>query len=276
MQAIKRVEVPDDLVGTVSYLTSDDAAFITGQTLNVDGGRVRQLSPDVPVATKRRPGLRPVALFRARGCLIRAMRRLIRPLLILLAIVFLIEAWLWAPSRADRRLGRRAHSAAARSRRGSPAWIAALPPAATLLVFIVPVVAAVSAQAPGAVAAGARASGSRAGVVLVLAKLVGLGVTAFVFEVTRPKLLQMAWFRWLYEHVMVVARLGARAGRSDQAPDQGACCVCFRPKRAGRALRLLWRIRRAHAPPLGSAAPDASAAQPRTSARRAARTARSP
>jgi len=40
-QAIKRVEVPDDLVGTVSFLTSDDAAFITGQTLSVDGGRVR-------------------------------------------------------------------------------------------------------------------------------------------------------------------------------------------------------------------------------------------
>ena len=41
MQAIKRGEVTDDLVGTVSFLTSDDAAFITGQTLNVDGGRVR-------------------------------------------------------------------------------------------------------------------------------------------------------------------------------------------------------------------------------------------
>jgi (S)-1-phenylethanol dehydrogenase len=41
MQAIKRVEVPEDLVGAVSYLTSDDAAFMTGQTLNVDGGRVR-------------------------------------------------------------------------------------------------------------------------------------------------------------------------------------------------------------------------------------------
>jgi NAD(P)-dependent dehydrogenase (short-subunit alcohol dehydrogenase family) len=40
-QAIKRVEVPEDLVGTVSFLTSDDAGFITGQTLNVDGGRVR-------------------------------------------------------------------------------------------------------------------------------------------------------------------------------------------------------------------------------------------
>jgi NAD(P)-dependent dehydrogenase (short-subunit alcohol dehydrogenase family) len=41
MQAIKRPEVPQDLVGAVSFLTSDDAAFMTGQTLNVDGGRVR-------------------------------------------------------------------------------------------------------------------------------------------------------------------------------------------------------------------------------------------
>jgi NAD(P)-dependent dehydrogenase (short-subunit alcohol dehydrogenase family) len=41
LQAIKRVEVPEDLVGALSFLTSDDAAFMTGQTLNVDGGRVR-------------------------------------------------------------------------------------------------------------------------------------------------------------------------------------------------------------------------------------------
>ena len=41
MQAIKRGEVPEDLVGTVSFLTSDDAAFITAQTINVDGGRNR-------------------------------------------------------------------------------------------------------------------------------------------------------------------------------------------------------------------------------------------
>jgi len=41
MQAIERPELPADLVGTVSFLTSDDAAFMTGQTLNVDGGRVR-------------------------------------------------------------------------------------------------------------------------------------------------------------------------------------------------------------------------------------------
>lgn len=40
-QAIKRPEQPDDLVGALSFLTSDDAAFITGQTLYVDGGFVR-------------------------------------------------------------------------------------------------------------------------------------------------------------------------------------------------------------------------------------------
>jgi len=40
-QAIHRPEVPDDLVGALSFLTSDDAAFVTAQTLYVDGGFVR-------------------------------------------------------------------------------------------------------------------------------------------------------------------------------------------------------------------------------------------
>jgi NAD(P)-dependent dehydrogenase (short-subunit alcohol dehydrogenase family) len=37
-RAIQRDEKPEDLVGAVSFLASDDAAFITGQTLVVDGG----------------------------------------------------------------------------------------------------------------------------------------------------------------------------------------------------------------------------------------------
>ena len=38
MQAIKRGGMPDDVSGTVSFLVSDDAAFVTGQTIIVDGG----------------------------------------------------------------------------------------------------------------------------------------------------------------------------------------------------------------------------------------------
>lgn len=41
MQAIKRTQMPGDLAGTLSFLASDDAAFVTGQTLYVDGGWVR-------------------------------------------------------------------------------------------------------------------------------------------------------------------------------------------------------------------------------------------
>jgi NAD(P)-dependent dehydrogenase (short-subunit alcohol dehydrogenase family) len=39
-RAIPRPEVPEDLVGVVTFLASDEAAFITGQTIIVDGGHV--------------------------------------------------------------------------------------------------------------------------------------------------------------------------------------------------------------------------------------------
>jgi 3-oxoacyl-[acyl-carrier protein] reductase len=37
---IQRPEFPEDLVGTAIFLASDDSAFITGQTIHVDGGSV--------------------------------------------------------------------------------------------------------------------------------------------------------------------------------------------------------------------------------------------
>jgi len=79
--------------------------------------------------------------------------------------------------------------------------------------------------------------------VLVFAKLVGVAVTAFVFEVTRPKLLQLRWFRWLYERVLIgldwAHRLVAPMRRQIRR-----LLRIFRAKQTGRALRLLWRIRR--------------------------------
>ena len=40
-QAIKRMGEPEDVIGAVLFLTSNDAAFITGQAIVVDGGQYR-------------------------------------------------------------------------------------------------------------------------------------------------------------------------------------------------------------------------------------------
>ncbi len=39
-RAIKRDELPEDLVGAMVFLCSSDSDFVTGQTLVVDGGSV--------------------------------------------------------------------------------------------------------------------------------------------------------------------------------------------------------------------------------------------
>jgi NAD(P)-dependent dehydrogenase (short-subunit alcohol dehydrogenase family) len=40
-QSIKRVGQPADLAPALSFLASDDASFITGQTMLIDGGMAR-------------------------------------------------------------------------------------------------------------------------------------------------------------------------------------------------------------------------------------------
>jgi len=169
------------------------------------------------------------------------MRRLLRPLLILLALVFLLEAWLWshlAPIVAwvvariplDRL---KAHLATR---------IAGLPPAATLVVFVVPFILLLPLKFLEVWFFAHRNWIGAIGT-LVLAKLLGLGVTAFIFDLTRAKLLQMPWFRSLYEQML--AWLAWAHALVD--PIKRRLKIWFRmfaPRRAGRTLRLLMRIRR--------------------------------
>ena len=196
------------------------------------------------------------------------MRRLTRPLLILLAIVFLIEAWLWSHLQPVV-----AWVVARIPFRALKAWIAGtirrLPPAATLVVFIVPLTMLFPFKLLGLWLL-AQKQWIAASIVLVLAKLFGVAVTAFVFEVTKPKLLKMAWFRWIYEHVLawldwahnLVAPIRRRIKRLVRI---------LRARQSGRALRLLWRIRRRMRAARSAPRPALSA-----SAGRAAQTAQTP
>ena len=128
------------------------------------------------------------------------MRRLTRPLLILLAIVFLIEAWLWR--HLEPLVEWLVACVPLRAVKARIAGIVRkLPPAASLVVFAVPIAALFPFKLLGLWLL-AHKHWIAASIVLVLAKLVGVAITAFVFEMTKPKLLKLGWFRWLYERVL--------------------------------------------------------------------------
>ncbi|HWM48097.1 MAG TPA: hypothetical protein VNR11_14425 [Xanthobacteraceae bacterium] len=128
------------------------------------------------------------------------VRRLLHPLLIVLATIFLIEAWLWDHLQpVVARLVALIPFAALKRQIGVA--IDRLPPPATLVVFVVPLAVLFPLKIAGLwlLAHGAFIS---AVLLLLFAKVIGVGVTAFVFDATRDKLLQMAWFRLVYHRVM--------------------------------------------------------------------------
>jgi hypothetical protein len=191
------------------------------------------------------------------------MRRLTRPLLVLLAIIFLIEAWLWSHLEPIVEwIVARIPLRALKARLAG--LVRKMPPAAALVVFVVPVVALFPFKLLGLWLL-AHKHWIAATIVLVLAKLVGLAITAFVFEVTRPKLMRLAWFRWLYERVLIWLDWAHRLVDPIKLRIKSLLYI-FRPKRAGRALRLFWRIRRRMR----------GGGTPRADAPRGARTAQSP
>ncbi len=130
------------------------------------------------------------------------LRRILQPLWVLLALIFLIEAWLW-----DHLEPVVARVVAWIPLRAFKAWLAdqvdMLSPAMTLIVFIVPVIPLFPLKLFGLWLL-ANEYWVSAVVILAFAKFLGLGVAAFIFDVTRPKLLQMAWFQKLYDWVMAL------------------------------------------------------------------------
>lgn len=180
------------------------------------------------------------------------MRRLIKPLWILVALVFLFEAWLWEHLRpivawAVDRIRLDALKAQVAQ------WVDCLPPAATFLVFLVPVVLLLPLKFLGL---WMLAHGSWLGAMatLAFAKVLSMGVMAFIFEATRPKLLQLAWFRWLYEHVILwlekahalvdPVKAELRAWLAPIRRRMRSVFWLMRPKRAGRFMRRVAWLRR--------------------------------
>ena len=130
------------------------------------------------------------------------MRRLLQPLWIVLAIIFLIEAWLW-----DHLEPVVARVVALIPLRAFKQWLAervdTLSPAMTLIVFIVPILPLFPLKLVGFWLL-THEYWMSAILTIIFAKFLGVGVAAFVFDVTRPKLLEMAWFERIYEFVLAL------------------------------------------------------------------------
>jgi hypothetical protein len=169
------------------------------------------------------------------------MRRITHAFWIVLALLFLLEAWLWghlAPIVAFLVSLLPLHAIKTKV----AASIERLPPTATLIVFAVPaaILLPIKLLALWLFGHGHWIAGIG---MLVFAKLAGLGVTAFIFEITRPKLLQLAWFRTLYDAVMrgiawahvMVDPIKRRLRKY---------VTVLRPRNAGRFYRHLMRVRR--------------------------------
>jgi hypothetical protein len=169
------------------------------------------------------------------------LRKLVRAFWVVLAVLFLIEAWLW-----DHLEPVVARVVALIPWQGVKSalvrLVARLSPEATLVVFVVPFIVLlplkflevwliVQQRWIGAI------------LVLVLAKLLGLGVTAFIFEVTKDKLLQMAWFRRVYEF-FIWLREWAHQKVEPVTRRLRKWRHVLRPRQSGRFFAHLMRVRR--------------------------------
>jgi hypothetical protein len=168
---------------------------------------------------------------------------MLRPLWVILALLLLVEAWLW--DQLEPIVARVVHFVPWRKLKVAVARrVDDLPPYAALVVFVVPFIVVLPMKFLGLYFI---ATGNWFGTVatLSLAKLLGLGVTAFVFDATRDKLLQISWFRRMCDWVMW-ARDWAYAQTEPIRARIRKLLWMLRPERARRTFRRLMRLRRSY------------------------------
>lgn len=115
---------------------------------------------------------------------------------VVLALLLLFEEWGWQPLVAL--LGRLARF---RFWARMEVWIAGLPPYGALVVFALPTTILLPLKLIG-VWLLANGHVLTAGALLVVAKIASTAFIARAFLLTKPALMQIAWFRWAYEHFM--------------------------------------------------------------------------
>ena len=169
------------------------------------------------------------------------MRRWLRPLWVVLALLFLLEAWLW--DNLEPIVARAVNLIPwGRAKVWLKCMIEDLPPWAALGVFIIPFIVLLPLKFLEVFFLAER-RWLAAGLVLVIAKLLGLGITAFVFDATRGKLLQMTWFARMFDWFMW-ARDWAHEITEPVRERARQLMWLLKPQRAGKFLRRLMKLRR--------------------------------
>lgn len=169
-------------------------------------------------------------------------RKLLRFLWVVLALLFLLEAWLW--DHLEPIVARVVNFVPwGRVKTRLAKLIEDLPPYAVLTIFVIPLVVVLLPLKFLEVYVIATQGWLGVVLALVFAKFLGVGVTAFVFDVTRSKLLQIGWFRRMYDWFMWLRDWS----RDITAPIRARLLQLawlLKPQRAGRFLRRLMRMRR--------------------------------
>jgi hypothetical protein len=169
-------------------------------------------------------------------------RNRLRPLWVILALLFLLEAWLW--DHLERIIARVVNLVPwGKIKVRLAQLIENLPPYFALAVFVIPIIVVLLPLKFLEVYFIATQSWLGAIIMLVFAKLLGLGVTAFVFEVTRSKLLQIGWFRRMYDWFVWLRGWALNITKPVREQVRQFKRL-LKPQRTGRFLRRFTRLRR--------------------------------